>query len=359
MHKHETGTPHQPLHRRPCMYLPMCLSLVAFSLSQPQICLNYFPTFSFPLLPVLPFLLLYKTFPCHIVVARTSGLVVKILWWWENGGSGGGWVWQSMSVPDRSRAAYTVSKRAEPSLLINPRAAQSPKVRDLWKPLFSQSVSTLSSLLTLPTASLPSSLQLNHSQLRSYRRRRLRYESRGWSHTLISNKCDWFLLCGFSFPLVREHTRTHWHTLSHSQQGICTPKGELPCSVRVKPASQEQEMKEQTQILAAFCHCKHQPKHTLTFTVAYVHPQLELVKTQTAGPACLCQKSDVAYKVMAWTFSCVCVFPCVHVYIDWQQGHWAMVTRRPQAPVFSHYPFLLQVTTRNACWVGRKSKRET
>lgn len=214
MHKHETGTPHQPLHRRPCMYLPMCLSLVAFSLSQPQICLNYFPTFSFPLLPVLPFLLLYQTFPCHIVVARTSGLVVKILWWWENGGSGGGWVWQSMSVPDRSRAAYTVSKRAEPSLLINPRAAQSPKVRDLWKPLFSQSVSTLSSLLTLPTASLPSSLQLNHSQLRSYRRRRLRYESGGVESHLNQQQVR---LIPFVWVFIPTGKRTHTHTLTHTQ----------------------------------------------------------------------------------------------------------------------------------------------
>ncbi|KAI9526891.1 hypothetical protein NQZ68_035164 [Dissostichus eleginoides] len=45
-----------------------------------------------------------------------------------------------MSVADRSGAAFTLSKRAEPSLLISPRAAQSQGVGGLWKPLLSQSI---------------------------------------------------------------------------------------------------------------------------------------------------------------------------------------------------------------------------
>ncbi len=49
--------------RRPSMYLPVRHSLAAFSLSQPQICSNYSPIFAFPLVSVLPLLLLTQHFP--------------------------------------------------------------------------------------------------------------------------------------------------------------------------------------------------------------------------------------------------------------------------------------------------------
>lgn len=56
----------------------------------------------------------------------------------EGVGRGGGKGRLSTSGPDRSGAAFTLSKRAEPSLLISPRAAQSQGVGGLWKPLLSQ-----------------------------------------------------------------------------------------------------------------------------------------------------------------------------------------------------------------------------
>lgn len=128
----------KPTHRnnhssahRPSMYLPVRCSLAAFSLSQPQLCFYYSLIFASSLCPSpAPS---YLTFPCQMVVAGTSrpsggGPVVE--------GERRGWL--SMSVPDRSGPAFTLSKRAEPSLLISPRAAQSQGVGGLWKPLLSQ-----------------------------------------------------------------------------------------------------------------------------------------------------------------------------------------------------------------------------
>ena len=162
-----------------------------------------------------------------MLVAGTSGLAVGVLWWRETGRRG----WLSKSVPDRSGAAFTLSKRSEPSLLISPRAAQSRGVGGLWKPLLSQWVSTLSPPLTLtpPPATHPPpapSTQLNHSQLSRARgggggggggggRRRRGRRARGRSRGSISNKCDWFLFeCTTSHSRWWEkaHTHTHMHT---------------------------------------------------------------------------------------------------------------------------------------------------
>lgn len=54
-----------------------------------------------------------------------------------SGGDPGG-VWLSMPPSDRRGAAFTLSKRGKPSLLISPRTAQSRVVKGLWKPLLSR-----------------------------------------------------------------------------------------------------------------------------------------------------------------------------------------------------------------------------
>lgn len=115
---------------------------------------------------------------------------------------------------------------------------------------------------------------------------------------------------GFSFPWVRKHTHTHTYTLKHTDTVTTGPFARQRCtamfSLRGKSASQKQEMIEQTHTQAALC---HHPAHART--VSYVHPQLELVKAETAGPACLCQTSDATCKLMATTFSCAPVLVCV------------------------------------------------
>lgn len=83
----------KPAHRnnhssahRPSMYLPVCCSLAAFSLSQPQLCFNYSLIFASSLCPSpAPS---YPTFLCQKAVAGTSGLAVGVLWWRERGGVG-------------------------------------------------------------------------------------------------------------------------------------------------------------------------------------------------------------------------------------------------------------------------------
>lgn len=142
-------------------------------------------------------------------------------------------------------------------------------------------MSTLSPLLTLPTPPPSPSSQLNHSQLKSKsrrrrRRRRQRWESKEVELWLNQQQVRLILYCvhDFSFLLVRDLTHTHTHMLTHthSQQAHLPPSSKLPCCVREKSASQEQEMKEQTHIQAAFCHCRYQPKHTLMLAVADVPP---------------------------------------------------------------------------------------
>ena len=78
-------------------------------------------------------------------------------------GSWGGWL--SMSPCDRHGAAFTLSKRGKPSLLISPRTTQSRVVGGLWKPLLSRWVSTLSPPLTLipPPTSHPATTLPFHS----------------------------------------------------------------------------------------------------------------------------------------------------------------------------------------------------
>lgn len=131
---------------------------------------------------------------------------------------GGGWL--SMSPSDSRGAAFTLSKRGEPSLLISPRTAQSRVVVGLWKPLLSRWVSTLSPPLTLiPPPPLPPQSPSHHPPLplnlithswvkgRWWRKRRRGMEGRGangWSCGSISNKCSWLAfkcLIFFFFPV--------------------------------------------------------------------------------------------------------------------------------------------------------------
>lgn len=129
IHNHETNTA-VPQYR-PSMLLPECCSL-AF-------CALWIILF-FSLSTVCSF---YPTFPK-----------------WR--GSWGGWL--SMSPSDRRGAAFTLSKRGKPSLLISPRTAQSRVVGGLWKPLLSRWVSTLSPPLNLiPPLSHPATTLPFHS----------------------------------------------------------------------------------------------------------------------------------------------------------------------------------------------------
>lgn len=127
IHNHETNTAIRRDMGSPCFCLNAVLWLSALSL-------NHF------LLPCLLSALFTRHFP-------------------SGGGPRGGWL--SMSPSDSRGAAFTLSKRGEPSLLISPRTAQSRVVVGLWKPLLSRWVSTLSPPLTLilppshPATTLP------------------------------------------------------------------------------------------------------------------------------------------------------------------------------------------------------------
>lgn len=162
-------------------------------------------------LPVHPTLFFHSLNSAWIILSFLTFLYSPCYfpWWWGTHGEGRtetrGLL--SMSASDRSGAAFTLSKRAEPSLLISPRTAQSQGVGGLWKLLLSQWVSTLSPPLNpfFPPATHPPapSAQLNHSQLRGGggggRRSR---RAKGWNFGSISNNCDWFPFEWLSFPSV-------------------------------------------------------------------------------------------------------------------------------------------------------------
>lgn len=205
IHNHETNTA-VPQYR-PSMLLPVCCSL-AF-------CALWIILF-FSLSTVCSF---YPTFPK-----------------WR--GSWGGWL--SMSPSDRRGAAFTLSKRGKPSLLISPRTAQSRVVGGLWKPLLSRWVSTLSPPLNLipPQVTQPPPspfTQLNHSQLSKGGGgggKREGWKAGKWMDEVVAQSTTSATDCHssevfFFFPL--------------GTTGPIAPSCELPRSVSRRCASQEQK----------------------------------------------------------------------------------------------------------------------
>lgn len=94
-------------------------------------------------------------------------------------------------------------------------------------------------------------------------------------------------------------------------------------------------MKKQTHIQAALCHHGCQAKHTLRHTTSTL--SWSLLKPRQPGPACLCQISDVAFKLMVWAFSYVSV--CLGV-CTWslQQGLRTLSNGDTQAPGLRVFP---------------------
>lgn len=135
----------------------------------------------------------------------------------------------------------------------------------------------------------------------------------GWGCSSISNKCNWLPFKWFSPP-------PPWCYRPDCPQLWAATFGEW----KVCLAETENEQVG-THAHAALC---HHGSFIHTLTVAYVHSQLELVKIETAQPACLCQIFDVTLGLMvgmcvstkwhqssAWWWRTDQRFPCFHTIL--------------------------------------------